>query len=68
MDLNALIKLLTVATPAGFQLIHIIRDKNTGKTTVMVLDEAITTAEETKALIDSYFATHPPTQPPQPTP
>ena len=53
------IKLIQTALPGALQIVTIIRDKQTGKTTVMILDDAVAAAEETKAMIAAWKEAHP---------
>ncbi len=56
MPIAQIISLLQVALPGALQIISIVRDKQTGKTTVMILDDAIQSAEDTKAMIAAWQA------------
>ncbi len=59
MDLNVLLKLLTLAIPAGFDLIHILRDPATGQTTVMFFQNAKTANADVQGMVGTWFASHP---------
>ena len=53
------ISLIQTALPGALQIVTIIRDKQTGKTIVMILDDAVQAAEETKAMIAAWYTAHP---------